>query len=72
MVKNGVKSKDWPKIERDGGCLLMAYILIQGDKGNDDDVMRRRRSYHVICSYLILAEINKCYQCLHFVGWGTV
>ena len=26
-----------PKIERNGGILLVAYILIQDEKGNDDD-----------------------------------
>ena len=28
--------RSWPRIERDGGCLCVAFILEQGQKGNDD------------------------------------
>ncbi|GFS18329.1 hypothetical protein ElyMa_001519200 [Elysia marginata] len=27
----------WPRIERDGGALLMAYTLLQGEKGKEEE-----------------------------------
>ena len=33
----GINSKRWLRIERDGGHLSVAYTLIQGEKGYDDD-----------------------------------
>ena len=34
-----------PKRERNGGVLLVAYILIQDEKGNDDDDENLTRTF---------------------------
>ena len=34
---HGMRLRGWPKIEKSGKCLSVAYTLEQGEKGDDDD-----------------------------------
>ena len=44
---HGMRLRGWPKIEKSGKCLSVAYTLEQGEKGDDDDdVYFRLSAFH--------------------------